>query len=394
MKTRIHRAAGAQKMLTAYGLDPGRVIYFDIETTGFRACTSALYMIGWAVSADSETAAQNLPACPGQEDGWIITQVLAESRNEEILLLEQFADVLRRYDTIIEFNGDRFDLPYMRDKYEAYGLEDPFVSLSTVDLYQMIRPFRQLLGLTRLNQKSVEKFLQIHRADPYNGGELIDVYRSVRDHRCEDAGSALDALFLHNYEDVLGMMRMTPLLAYTMMMHSDAPVSVRSFIRKTSGSAAEENLSDRSSVPVTLEAFFTLDARLPEEVVMNLEEYCRVAAGGRTVTVTIHALSGSLLHFFQDYKNYYYLPEEDTAVHKSVASFVDPSHREKASARTCYVKKKGVFLPLAGKTASPVFNRFYKDSVCWFEFRPEMLEDQEGFSRYIHALVREMSLRT
>ena len=406
MKTRIHHAAGADQVLAAYGLDPRRVIYFDIETTGFRASSSSLYMIGWAVRADSVCPEQresdtdrcfsekeNSSGDSGGRTDWTVTQILATSRSEEILMLKQFADILRGYDTVIEFNGDRFDLPYLREKYEAYALEDPFAHLSTVDLYQKIRPFRQLLGLTRLNQKSVEQFLQIRRTDPYNGGELIDVYRSVKDHRCDDDAGALDALFLHNYEDVLGMLRMTPLLSYPMMINSAAPVSVRVLNPECSGRTGSDNGSLSSRDPVALQASFSLEAELPKEVFRSFEKCCSVAGCGRTVTVTIHALSGSLFHFFPDYRNYYYLPEEDTAIHKSVASFVDPSHREKASARTCYVKKDGVFLPLAGETALPVFRRFYKDPVRWFEFCQEMLEDRERVSCYIHALVRELSFR-
>ena len=33
--------------------------------------------------------------------------------------------------------------------------------------------------LKKLNQKSVERFLMIKRQDPFNGGELIDVYRDI-----------------------------------------------------------------------------------------------------------------------------------------------------------------------------------------------------------------------
>ena len=49
MKMKTHYAACPQQYLSAYGLNPDRVIYFDIETTGFRASSSSLYMIGWAV---------------------------------------------------------------------------------------------------------------------------------------------------------------------------------------------------------------------------------------------------------------------------------------------------------------------------------------------------------
>lgn len=414
MKTRTHNAACPQQYLTAFGLNPDRVIYFDIETTGFRASTSSLYMIGWAVSEESgclnEDALNANCAHTVAETyscEWVITQIMAQSRAEEILLLGHFANVLKQYDTIVEFNGDRFDLPYMREKYAEYGMEDPFSDLETVDLYQEIRPFKNALGLTKLNQKSVEQFLRIHREDPYNGGELIDVYRSVRDGRCADVEGALDALFLHNYEDVLGMLDMTPLLAYRLALQSSAQVCVRVAGSEKSSRPAVCSSQDDGSLPAVqntsfrFEVSFPLDVPVPVPLNFSPGDYCDISLSGDLATVMIHPFSGCLYHFFPDWQNYYYLPEEDTAMHKSVASFVDPSHREKAKAQTCYVKKGGVFLPHGGsysqtpsyfdseKTVSPVFQRCYKDSVLWFEYWQGMEEDTAIFTEYVHDLIRK-----
>ena len=49
-------------------------------------------------------------------------------------------------------------------------------------------------------------------------------------------------------------------------------------------------------------------------------------------------------HFYSDYKNYYYLPKEDMAIHKSVAAYVDHEYREKCKAYNCYVRKTGTFI--------------------------------------------------
>ncbi|GEM_PF-5794944 len=56
--------------------------------------------------------------------------------------------------------------------------------------------------------------------------------------------------------------------------------------------------------------------------------------------------TGELKHFYKDYKNYYYLPAEDQAYHKSVSGFVDRSARVQATARTAYTKKTGTFIPV------------------------------------------------
>lgn len=382
MRQQQHGASCQEAYLTAIGLDPARVIYFDIETTGFRASTSQLYMIGWAVKLRPEETGDSCAAhCPDSKpqasgtDSWMVTQLLAETASEETLLLHQFQDVLKDYDTIIEFNGDRFDLPYLREKYESYGMGNPFDGMRTVDLYQELRPFKSLLSMSRLNQKSVEQFLHITREDPYNGGELIDVYRSVRSHTSSDIDEAVRSLFLHNYEDVLGMLAMTPVIAYPMISHSSAPVTCR---------IVGGGISD-----CCLEASFRLRVPVPADIDNDAGPY-RIRTLGDTVFITIPLNRRVMYHFFPDYKDYYYLPEEDTAMHKSVACFVDPSHRQKATAQNCYVKKEGIFLPQTEERFLPSFRSSYKDRISWFEYQSDLTQDEEAFSSYIHSLISGM----
>ncbi len=58
-------------------------------------------------------------------------------------------------------------------------------------------------------------------------------------------------------------------------------------------------------------------------------------------------------YFYSNYKDYYYLPAEDVALHKSVAAFVDKDHRVQAAAANCYTRKYAVYLPPA------------MHSICW-----------------------------
>ena len=57
---------------------------------------------------------------------------------------------------------------------------------------------------------------------------------------------------------------------------------------------------------------------------------------------------GRLKYFFPDWKNYYYLPQDDQAVHKSIGAFVDCSRRIPATARTCYQHAAGRFVAVPG----------------------------------------------
>ena len=365
MRQQQHTASCQEAYLTARGLTPEKVIYFDIETTGFRASTSQLYMIGWAVKLSPEEAGT-----------WMITQLLAETAAEEALILQQFLDVLKDYDTIVEFNGDRFDLPYLREKCASHQMGNPFEGLRTVDLYQEIRPCKSMLGMSRLNQKSVEQFLQISRKDPYNGGELIQVYREVRNRTAEDMEASLRALFLHNYEDVLGMLAMTPIVSYPLICACDEPVCCR--------------MQDTDDDACCLEVSYNIPVCVPTDLCTDMGAW-KIKVQGSSVTVTIPFFHGTLYHFFPDYREYYYLPEEDTAIHKSVACFVDPAHRRKATAQNCYVKKEGTFLPQTDERFLPSFRSSFKDRLSWFEYQPRLLEDTDTLSSYVHSLVRSLA---
>ena len=74
-----HCAAVDERYIAAMELNPETCIYFDIETTGLKAETSHLYLIGYAVQKK-----------PGS---WEITQLFAEKTEDERYLLKAFSDI-------------------------------------------------------------------------------------------------------------------------------------------------------------------------------------------------------------------------------------------------------------------------------------------------------------
>lgn len=364
MIAETHSLKVDERYLKASGLDPASCIYFDIETTGLKAETSHLYLIGYAVRI--------------REGAFQVVQLFAEETAEEGEILGKFREVCSRYQTVIHFNGDRFDIPYLEKKYQEHGMDSPFKGLDTIDIYRRIRPYKGVLGLEHLNQKSVERFLGIRRKDPYDGGQLIDVYRFYRDHLSPDPEADLRKLMLHNYEDVLGMFSLTELLSYSLAMEAgkreDCPVTAR--LRTSPLSLDGEKRQDR------LELNFSLPVPVPVPVTQEEENY-EVSLSGSDCQVSAYVREDRLSHFFEDYKNYYYLPEEDRAIHKSVAQFVDTEHKVRAKADNCYVKKQGRFLPVpAGARLDekkyPVFKESRKDKWSFVELTDRLLESLCG----------------
>ena len=171
-------------------------IFFDIETTGFSPARTDLYLIGCATRRDSLLC---------------IDQFFSENAADQKNVLSAFLELLSGYDTILTFNGIGFDIPYLKAKCKALHLSDPFDAHSYIDLYKEVSRFKFLFALTSYKQKSIELFLGIDRIDAYSGGELIEVYKEYVRHPAKDS---LSLLKQHNYEDVLYMPKLLPVLSY------------------------------------------------------------------------------------------------------------------------------------------------------------------------------------
>ena len=92
-------------------------------------------------------------------------------------------------------------------------------------------------------------------------------------------------------------------------------------------------------------------------------------------------------YFYASYQDYYYLPEEDTALHKSVATFVDKDHRTQATAATCYTRKQSSYLPQWDTVFEPLFRREYRSTDLFFELTDDMKRDRNAFNKYASHII-------
>lgn len=127
-------------------------VFFDIETTGLSWRTSHLYLIG-ALFFD--------PAA----DTFTLRQWFLDRPAEEKEMLVSFFTFLSDVKRLVHFNGTTFDLPYLTHKALFYQMEDPLSSIASLDLYQALRPFQSILGLSSMKQKNVEQYLSFPRKD-------------------------------------------------------------------------------------------------------------------------------------------------------------------------------------------------------------------------------------
>lgn len=343
--------------------DIDKILFFDIETTGFSAKTSNLYMIGCMYHRDNE---------------WKTIQYFAENYSDEKELVEEFFALTKDFNTLIHFNGNNFDIPYVLDKCKQYDIAENFDHLSGIDIYKRIKPYRNLLKLENCKQKTVEAFLKIDRDDRYSGGDLISVYHSYVSDHSEDNKNLL---ILHNYDDLRGMLRLLPVLSYSDLYNEKLKVT----------KVSANYYNDEAGVYHTeLLMVFDINTPLPEPI-SSLVDGCYFTGNGNQGLIKVPLFEGELKYFYSNYHDYYYLPSEDMAIHKSVAEFVDKNHREKATARNCYTKKSGLFLKEYGLLVTPFFKVDYDSKDVYFELTEEMKKDRELFSQYASHILQHIA---
>ncbi|MGN1160155.1 MAG: ribonuclease H-like domain-containing protein [Lachnospiraceae bacterium] len=337
-----------------------KILFLDIETTGFTARSSYLYLIG----------------CIYYKDGaFHLIQWFADRYEEETEVLRAFFDFVKNFECLIHYNGNHFDIPYLEQKAAQYEMHAALSSMEGVDIYRRIATLKDFLRLSNAKQKTVEYFLGIARQDLFNGGELIGVYH---DYVRQPADSALDMLLLHNADDIQGMVRLLPILAYADLYHEGVRVTkVNANYYRDFQNAARAELVMKLSLPV----------RLPVAI-SGYNNGCYFSSSEDSASLKVPLLDAELKYFYANYRDYYYLPAEDTALHKSVASFVDKEHRIQATAATCYTRKHSEYLPEWEPLFLPVFKASYDAKETYFELTEEFKRDRDAFAGYATHVLR------
>jgi len=342
---------------------PEDMLFIDIETTGFTAKSSKLYLIG----------------CLYFDGEYRIKQFFADDYSDEQDLLEEFFSFSNSFKTLVHFNGNNFDIPYLLQKCREFNLSYDFDSFNGIDIYRRISSLKNFLKLENCKQKTIEKFLQIEREDTFTGGDLIGVYHEYVKTKDPDSKKFL---LLHNYEDVKGMLEILPILSYADLF------SKKLIVTKVSASYYEdESGATHSEIMMIMDLPSTL-----KTPITFLYDRCYFSAAGNQGMLRVPLYEEEMKYFYANYKEYYYLPAEDVALHKSVSAFVDKEHREQAKASNCYTKKISKFLPEWDTVITPFFKRDFESPDLFFELTKERQTNREMFSEYAAHVLQHMKI--
>lgn len=123
-------------------------IILDVETTGLDPLRDNLVLLGFIVFEGEKS---------------YIIQYFAEDNFEEERLLKIYLKMTADK-TIITYNGDKFDIPFLNIRLDKYGLEPIFPA--TKDIYKTISSHRKYFTFESMRLMDMEKHIGIFRNDP------------------------------------------------------------------------------------------------------------------------------------------------------------------------------------------------------------------------------------
>lgn len=300
-------------------------LFYDIETTGLSSASAYCYLIG----------------CTAFENGhWYLHQWLAENPEEEEAVLKEFSDYARNFTYTIQYNGNKFDQPFLSARADLYKLEMPVLALPSLDLFHLLKPCKKMLKLEHMKQPDLEAFLHVPSRIFADGRLCIKCYKEYQKKRDSDA---LNEVFGHNTEDLCGLGSVFEMLHYLQIFSGEYDIQ-RSVLLDNGQLMMETNVlyDFPSAFSYGCDGLYLTASKKDMKLLINTcNQKCRM--------------------YYPNYKDYVYLPQEDTVIPKSLGNCIDKSLKKPAKPETCYT---------------------------WFEVNETFLNDRQMQKKFLDHLLR------
>lgn len=136
-----------KKLYNAENLNKDEII-LDIETTGLDPTIDNLVLLGLITY---------------EKNKCYIIQYFAQDNSEEKRLLKIYLREVKNK-TIITYNGDKFDIPFLNYRLSKYMLLPIFPE--SIDIYKIISSKRKYFDFKSMKLTDIEKYIGIYRNDP------------------------------------------------------------------------------------------------------------------------------------------------------------------------------------------------------------------------------------
>lgn len=338
-------------------------LLLNIETTGLSPRNAFVFMIGlgWM-----------------ENNGWHFRCLLAEKRMDERKLMEVFQQILTGYHQVLTYGGHSFTYRFLEERWKNYSDSDffsdtehrLFENIRQLDIQKSLSPYKHLLSFTDIKKETAEHFVHYHRSEHTAPKELIKCYTAWE----LSGDNKLQAqLISHHDADMIGLLSLYSLIAYAQFFRGEFDAIEHC---ETDGRFCFFTLSLKTAVPVPIQASGV---------------YFFLSLTKASALLRIPMFQGELKYFLPGpAKDYYYLPKEDQAVHRSIACYVDKAYRQKATAATCYVRQNGVFLPAADTSLQPCFRESYDSTHFFIAYDTNRFEEHpDDLKHYLSILIKK-----
>lgn len=241
----------------------------------------------------------------------------AEKESDEYDILLALPELLADTDEIITFNGNAFDIPFLRRKLNAYDLPDAFADMKTRDLMLDYRVVAQVLALPSKKLADFAEYIASHPGNrTFKNASVFQDDTRQTERRSRNLPEKAQETILPP-DDAQRTLEILGFDAFCELLHGVFTFRTASL----SGGLFVMELTTPHPAPCRISLH---DA--PFHLVFEENK----------VLLSSRMENGCIRFYHSDVKNYYYLPAEGFAVHKSVGTFVDPSHRQKAVRENCF----------------------------------------------------------
>ena len=268
---------------------------------------------------------------------WYLYQEMAEAFEEEKTLLSGFFQALDPSSCLLSYNGEAFDLPFIRERAAFWHIPVPETILAgkgfpSLDLYRILKPAAAFFSLPNRKQVTLEQLLKLPARSCPDGKEGIRVYREfikwkaltkvLKDSSEVPEEHFSEKLLGHNREDLLGLAGITALLSLFQLKDEKARI-LDAFV--------PPDPPDR----LCLQAEYPL--AFPEGLSGSFPfSGGTLAFSGRTARLCFFIQERGLRLYYPNYKDYEYIPGEDCAMPRTLSAFLDKSLKMPCRPETCY----------------------------------------------------------
>ncbi len=191
-RTTLDEIRAVDPLFSGESWDIRRALFLDTETTG--------------LSGGAGTVAFEIGVGFIDDRGMVIRQYVMRDYGEEGAMLADIAELIRRHDTIVSFNGKTFDLPLLESRMVMNRIRLPVTQMPHLDLLHAARRVYKL-RLKRCNLASLEEaVLGQRRCDDLPGAQVPQRYFDFV--RTKEF-ALLEDVLRHNFDDVKSLASLT-----------------------------------------------------------------------------------------------------------------------------------------------------------------------------------------